>query len=220
MVLGTVGYRSWQSRLKDLPRIIERGKTEGLVALDAGQFDRAHQLLSEAKRALDQLGNQVEGALAIQHGADEAAIFVQLVSNTLEEILDEAAREEPKAWTERFNLFYRGRSVIIDAHLASVPDSTGNGRYELDYQIFRAGEGTPASSARIDTSGLRHLDTIKPKVGDEIIFGARLASFHFDRGRGEWLVGFEPGSDVQMTHAKALETIGWPRADRGGETQH
>ena len=92
-------------------------------------------------------------------------------------------------------------------------------RYELDYRIFRAGGdgGRPHSIGRVDTTGFRLFETIKPKVGDRVTFGARLASFQYDLSREEWLVGLEP-EGVLMTHTKALEVLGWPSVnDSGGE---
>ena len=63
---------------------------------------------------------------------------------------------------------------------------------------------------RIDLTGFRHFELTKPKVGDQVTFGARLASFTRDIGRGEWLVGLVPDSGVSITHRRALEALGWP----------
>jgi hypothetical protein len=211
MVVGTVAFRTWRSRRADLPRIAELGKVEGLAALDEGRFDRAHQLLSQAKQAVISLGDAYEGAEAIKQGADEAAIIAQLVPASLEDLLDEASRADPKDWARTFSANYQGRSLIVDARVSAVPDGLGNGRYELDYRIFREGEGgQPRSMGRIDTTGFKKIDQIKPRVGDRLILGARLGSFKFDAGRDEWLVGLEPESGVIMTHAKALEALGMP----------
>jgi hypothetical protein len=219
--VSTVLYRSWRARLADLPRVAELGLVEGLPALDDGRFDRANQLLSDAKRAVASLGDAFKGASDIRQGADEAAIIVKLVPNSLEAVLDEAAQADPKEWAERFATYYQGRSIIIDTFVTAVPDGRGNGRYELEYRIFREGEGgKPQSVGRIDTTGFRHLELLKPRVGDHMIFGARLASFRFDVDREQWLVAFEPESGVTMTHFKALEALGWPRANElaGEET--
>lgn len=220
LVVGTFGFLSWRSRMAELPKIAEAGRVEGLAALDAGKFDKAHQLLSEAKRAVVSLGDAFEGAEAIKQGADEAAIITQLATASLEEILEQASRADPKEWTKEFERLYRGRSVIMDVHVTGVPNGQGEGAYALDYRVFRAGEGgAPQSMGRVDTTGFRLFELIKPKVGDRLTFGARLGSFQFD-GRDEWLVKFEPESGVIMTHAKALEALGWPPAgENGGEDQ-
>ena len=41
--------------------VAERGRTQGLEALEAGKFDAAHQLLSEASRAVDAMGGASRG---------------------------------------------------------------------------------------------------------------------------------------------------------------
>ena len=104
--------------------------------------------------------------------------------------------------------------MILDTYVTAVPDRLGEGRYELEYRIFPPGGdgGPPRSVGRIDTTGFRLLDMIKPKVGDRVTFGARLASFRFDAEGEQWLVGLEPDSGVIMTHMKALEALGWPSA--------
>ncbi len=101
-----------------------------------------------------------------------------------------------------------------------MPDGRGNGRYELEYRIFRPGEADrPQSVGRIDTTGFRLLELQKPRKDDHLIFGARLASFRFDVDREEWLVAFMPESGVTMTHIKALEALGWPSANALGEEE-
>jgi hypothetical protein len=214
IVLGTVAYRVRQSRLAELPRIAERGRLEGLEALDAGQFDKAQQLLSQARRAVDELGDAYQGASAIRQGADEAEVISKLAPASLEEMLDEAARSDAKDWSDRFGTLYKGRTLILDAHIKGVPDGRGVGSYDLDYRIFRAGEGgRPRSFGRVDLTGFRLFELTKPRAGDHVTFGARLASFRFDLQGEEWLVGLEPSSGVSMTHAKALEALGWSSPD-------
>jgi hypothetical protein len=215
MVVGTVAFRSWRAYRQELPRIAELGRVEGLAALDAGKFDRAHVLLSAAKRAVIALGDAYQGASAIRQGADEAAVIVQLCPETLEALLEMAGRDE--AFPETFGKLYKGRTIIVDAHVTTIPDSQGNGRYELDYRIFREGEGGPPGSiGRVDASQLKLFQLIRPKPGDRVTFGARLASFALEGD--EWRVGLEPDSGVIMTHLAALEALGWPSsAELGGE---
>lgn len=212
IVVSTVSYRIYRSRLAGLPRVAERGWTEGLPALDAGQFDLARQLLFEARDAVDTLGDVSEHASDIRQGAAEVAVHTQLCPDTLEYLLDQAVRSDAKEWATQFDRLYKGRSVIIDARVTSARE--GSGRYEIDYQVLRPGEGgKPSSRARIGLKGFTLLETLKPKVGDRLVFGARLASFAFDVNAGEWLVGLEPESGVTMVHRKALEASGWHADD-------
>lgn len=211
LVVLTIAYRTWRSNLRELPRIAELGRTEGLAALDAGRFDAALQLLSQAKRAVDRLGEGVEGASAIRQGALEIEIISQLVPSSLEALLDKAASSAPEDWADEFTRNYKGRSIIFDGRITKVPGSQGRGTYELDYRILRPGEGTtPRSVGRIDTTGFQRLEEIRPRVGDHVLIGARLASFRYNLETDEWLVGLEPSSGVTMEHYKALEALGWP----------
>ena len=139
MVVGTVAFRTWMNRRQDLPRVAEVGKTEGIPALEEGKFDKAYQLLSAAREAVDSLGGAVEDADEIRHAADEASIFVDLIPDTLENLLDEAARTTPQTWATRFDNLYKGRAVIIDARIIASPESGGSQRYELDYLVFPPG---------------------------------------------------------------------------------
>ena len=211
LVAGTVAGRTWRNRRQALPAIAERGRVEGLAALDDGKFDRAFQILSDARRAVIALNDACRGAAAIRQGADEAEVIAGLVPKTLEDLLDEAARSDPKAWEETFATLYKGRTVIVDAHVSGTPDGRGGGGYALDYRIFREGEGEqPPSTARLDLTGLKRLEQMQPKLNDRVTLGAGLASFRYDVDRQEWLVGFAPESGVIMTHVKALEALGWP----------
>jgi hypothetical protein len=222
LIVATIGIRQWRQHRQDLPRIAALGRVEGLSALDEGKFDKAYQLLSAALGAVDSLGDAVEGASQIRQGAGEASIFISLVPERLESILDEAGRYDPKDWPSHFSIFYKGRSIVIDAHVIAVPDDSGQSRYELDYQVFPDGEGKPLRVARIDTTGFRLFENAQPKAGDRVQFGARLASFTYDDRAEEWLIRLEPDSGVFITHPRALEALGWPSiadlpAGDGGE---
>jgi hypothetical protein len=212
LVVGTVAFRIWKQRRQDLPLVAERGRSEGLVALDEGKLDKAHQLLAAAKSAVDSLGGQVEGADDIRQGAAEAAILVDLVPETLETLLDQAGRTEPKAWAARFDNLYKGRCVFFDAAIVAVPGEDGFDRYEIDYHVFNGPGPQPARSARIDLRDFRLFEQAGPKIGDQVLFGARLASFAFDTDSEEWVIRFEPESGVFLSHTRALESLGWHSA--------
>jgi len=213
LVLCTLGYRFWRNKREELPRIAEIGRTQGLPALDEGRFDTAHQLLAPAKRAVVALGDAYQGASEIKQGADEAEIYAKLVPDSLESILSEAARYDPKEWPSRFATLYKGRTVIIDAHITGTPREK-RPAYELDYRIFEEGEGgKPRRMGRIDTTGFRLFEITQPKVGDHVQFGAELSAFEFDEVTEEWWVRLKPDSGVIMTHLKALEAIGWPTGE-------
>jgi hypothetical protein len=210
LVIGSIAFRTWRSSRQQLPEVARIGRDEGIPALEEGKFDKAYQLLSTARNAVDALGGDVEGADEIRHAADEAALFVDLLSDSLETMLDEAARK-PLEWPTRFNNLYKGRAVIIEATIIATPESGGAGRYEIDYMVLPSGEGAGEQRfGRLDVSDLEVITLADRKVGDHVPFGARLASFQYDKDRESFVIRFEPKSGVMISHNKALEALGWP----------
>jgi hypothetical protein len=226
LAVGTLSFRIWRSRRQELPGIYELGRSEGVAALDSGNFDKAHQLLAAAKRAVDSLGGGLEGAAEVRQAADEAAIFVDLVPESLEQLLNEAAPMDPHDWENRFKAFYEGHSVLIDASIVAARTPDGEPAYALDYLIlppgdpsqFREnGEYQPARIGRIDLSDFELIQLARPKDGAHIIFGAKLDSFKFDSAANVWMLRFQPDSGVFITHARALERLGWPSDSTSAE---
>ncbi len=215
VVLMTVGIQTWRRRLSTLPQVIESGRTLGLSKLDAGEFHVAKALLAEAASAVDLLGGTIEGADEIKQGAAEAAIFTDLVPETLERILEEAATFEPAAgWRNRFDTFYKGKSIIIDAPLASAPNPSKPGStYELDYKVYFGKGPKPSGTASVNLDGFRLFERFQAKAGEQSPFGARLKSIDLNLKTGEWEIQLEPDSGVYMQHHAALQTIGWPGSD-------
>jgi hypothetical protein len=219
LVIAAVGWRYWNSRRQEFPLVVERGRTEGIPALDEGNFDKAYQLLSAAKSAVDALGGALDDAEAIRHAADEAAIFVD-PAPLLEDLLAEAARTNPEAWATRFDTLYKGRSVIIDSKIRAAPDSGGSSAYQLWYRVFSPGEASnfrdggvprPDRFADIDLTGFELLELApRRNVDDRVVFGARLASFHYDSEKNHWVIRLDPRSGVFIQHPKALQASGWP----------
>ncbi|MDG3002934.1 hypothetical protein [Paludisphaera mucosa] len=220
VVIGTVSLRVWRTRRQELPRVAELGRVEGIPALEAGDFDRAYQILAPAKQAVDSLGGEVEGADRIRQAADEAGLYVNLATAGLEELLDQAARSDPKKWATQFDDQYRGRGVLFDTRIKAAPDSAEK-RYEIDYVVlptedagsFRAGGARPERSARVDFQDFELFELAQPKVGDHVVFGARLAAVEFDSGSNAWVVRLEPKSGLFVQFHKALQALGWPEAD-------
>jgi hypothetical protein len=207
--MATVGLRQWRSRMEDYPRWAEVGRTEGVTALEAGEWDKAHQLLSRAKRAVDALGGKVEGAEAIRHAADEAALYANRVPDSLEQLLKAADPSDTSDWPREFATLYQGKAVIVGARVTATPGTDGASEYDLDYRVFPDGEGDldrrrDVRVARFDLSGFKLFADLQPKKGTDIVFGARLRSFAFDPQRSEWLIGLEPDSGVILQNQKAL----------------
>jgi len=223
LVAATVGWRYWKTRRQEFPLIAERGRTEGIPALEEGNFDKAYQLLSSAKSALDALGDAVEGAEEIRQAADEAAIFVDLCSRSLEELLEEAGRTAPEAWATRFDMLYKGRSILIDTRITAVPGESGSKGYAIEYRVFPPGEasqfgergagGRPERFAEFDLAGFELLELARPSSGNLVRFGARLASLRYEGDRDRWVVRLEPKTGIFIQHYKALSAMGWSNND-------
>ena len=197
LVVGTVGMQLRRQRRQALPGIVERGRIEGLPALDAGEFDVARRILGEAARSVDALGGAVEGASEVRQGAAEAGIFVDLIPTSLEELVGEAARaENERAWAERFESLYRGRSILLDGQAA-------------EYRILTRSGLNSNRVGRIETEGFPLLEPARPGI----VIGARLESVGLVEG--VWRVGLDPESGVVMTHWDALRAFGWPVEETG-----
>jgi hypothetical protein len=202
----------WQRfKQQEYPKIAERGRTEGLKALDAGEFDKARDLLNRARRAVDGMRGEFRGAEEIRQGAEEADLIADLVDEPLERLLDQAARVGPEEWALAFDRQYKGRGILLDVHI--VGPAAGGG-FELDYRVLARGPNGPRV-ARIDTAGFKLLELAHPKPGDGLIFGARLGSFRLDGDA--WRITLQPDSGVIMTHPRALEALGWPSFRAGKE---
>jgi hypothetical protein len=217
-VVATVVLVFRRQRRQEYPLIAEKGRTEGIKALEEGNFDRAYQLLSAAKDAVDGLGGAVEGADAIRTAADEASIFNRLLSENPESLLAEAGRTDRLTWATRFEQLYKGRTIFVDSWITAEQGPDGSGSYDLAYRIlpdgesrnFReGGDSRPDRVGAIDLTGFQLFELAHPHLGDRVIFGAALAGFEYDRDRDLWLIRLVPKSGVFITHTKALESIGW-----------
>jgi hypothetical protein len=219
LLASAVGWRAWWQRRQQLPLVVDRGRIEGIPALDAGEFDRAYQLLSAAKSAVDDLGGAVQDAEEIRQAAKEAAIFVNLCPTTLEDMLAEAGRIEPEAWASKFETLYKGRAYLFDTFIESAPAEGSSEPYQVAYVVFPPGEASrfgdgalarPDRFARIDLTGIEIFETPRLPRDAHVTFGARLQSLSYDGVQKQWLVRLEPGSGVFIQHYRALQAIGWP----------
>ncbi len=155
-----------------------------------------------------------EGAESIRQGALEAAIFADLAPKGIEEILEEAATSESKEWQSRFAAIYKGRSVILDPPISDTPDPARPGSgYQVTCPLYFGRGPRPDGKGRLDLAGFRLFELAQPKVDDQQPFGARFASVELDPSSNEWVVTFEAGSGVFITHARALEAIDWAAPD-------
>jgi hypothetical protein len=215
LIITAAAWSYRRSRMQEYPLIVEKGKNDGIPALDEGNFDEAYQLLSAAKSAVDALGGAVADAESIRTAAAEAAIFNDRSPLLLEEMLEEAGRADPAAWPSKFETLYRGRTILIDSIISDEPAPGASSCYTIAYVVFPAGgtnnfsggkDAPPDRFGLIDLTGFKLFETAGTRKGDHVTFGAKLASFQHD-GKA-WQIAFEPDSGVFITHTKALEAIG------------
>jgi hypothetical protein len=142
----------------------------------------------------------------VRQAAREAAIFVDLIPDRLEMILDRRARSSDETeWQRLFEGSYQGRAILISARVTATPGDAA-GRYELNYRILSEGPLAPRE-ARIDFEGFRLFEVSEPQVGWQILFGARLASVESEPNG--WRFRLQPDSGVTITHQEAIRSLGW-----------
>ena len=221
LILATVGWRMLKNLRAQYPLIAERGRDEGIPALEAGEFDHAFQLLKEARSAVEGLGGAVDRADEIIQAAKEAAVFVDLCPESLEDLLAKAGRPGSEDWESKFDKLYKGRYYLFDTFILATPEQGGGGAYELGYVVFPPGEATrfgdpgqarPDRFARIDLSDFELFTqaSVPSPRGDPVTFGAKLLSIARDPERKHWVVRLQPDSGVRITHQGALKASGWP----------
>lgn len=203
LVAGTISYRVWKQGLQELPHQAETNRSEGISALENGQFDDAKSKLGRAASAYKRLGARDELATSTRQLANEAAILADLAQDPLKDIVEEVAQLGDPDGVAKFASKYKGRSVLVDSYVLS----TTGGVVDLDFRIFVGRGPVPAKTGRLDLSGLTLFDGgAMPKKGDRVFFGARLDAIRIEGGN--WRIAFDPESGVLMTNDKALQAAG------------
>jgi hypothetical protein len=199
LAAATVGSRLLRQERERLPAIAQESTTEGLEALAAGSFDVAKDRLARAADALARLGDprQAEAAQV----AREAAIFADLASASLEEIVEQVATR-PGGWDE-LQKVHRGRAVLIDSRVSSVK---ANGTVELEYRVYAG-----SRNGLVDLTGLSVFQSQPPRPGDPVSFGARIDAVELGADN-VWRIRMQPDSGVLLTTREAwaaTESLGW-----------
>ena len=210
----TVFIQLRQTHREKLPQLANLGRTEGIAKLDDGKFDEAKQILTAAASAYDEMRDKTEEANIVRQAARESAIFADLASRPIEDILDSVAAGA-NGHSDFVNLD-QGRSLIIESRVTKTPDQ--GGEYDLDFRVAVGPGPAPARPlGRLDLKGLKLLENLKPNVGDTVLIGVRLKDFELEDGL--WWIRLDPTSGVMITHWKALNAIGWPVTDRAPDSK-
>jgi len=167
---------------------------------EQGQFHEAVRQLEETlslhEKHPESLSSADRKRLVQMH--KEARIFVDLLSESLDEILAHAAAEHDDGeWQAVFSDRYRGKSLIF---LAGIHRDSSS-HWVLDYDIFIGDR-----RARIDWENLRLFHDLPLNESHRLLVGARLANVEPEAG-GSWVARLQPSSGVLITDADALAAI-------------
>jgi hypothetical protein len=172
---------------------IEAGKQ----ALAKGSFQKANE---ELENALQQAREKPTWLTRtemreLQELQRQADLLAGLLSQSLQELLDQAKTAADEEWRSRFRKEYAGKTILFD----SFASLNVQGRPELTLKTIQSGE----VEARL---ALEKIDLFaRLSLGDQprrVVFGARLASF--DKPGGRWVVGFQPASGILLTDQDAF----------------
>jgi hypothetical protein len=191
--------KSRDSSRKDAKSLSEHFAA-GRKHLGLGQFHEAVRELDEALALLQKHPDALSGTerrrLVQMHR--EARVYVDLLSESVEEILLQAAAEtDDREWQAAFADRYQGKSVIF--HSGIHRDSSNH--WTLDYDVFIGGR-----RARIDWENLRLLRSLSLNGSERLLLGVRLANVEPEAG-ANWVVRLQPDSGVLLTDADALATV-------------
>jgi hypothetical protein len=168
----------------------------GSKALGEGNSQLAVEELDAARRLAPKYRQQLPHSEA-RHLAQlhrQATLLADLLTESLGELLDRAAGLEEREWQAVFQRRYRDRAVIFDAEVRR--DAAG--QYQLGYRVWAGLE-----AGRVAVEDLNLLALLPLERPQRMVFGARLAAVRREPP-GEWVVHFEPGSGVLLTHPGAV----------------
>jgi hypothetical protein len=183
------GAKSLHQHFATGKKLMAQGKFHGA----ARELDEALALREKNPEALSSVDNKQLSQLQ-----REARFYIDLLSESLEEIVFQAAAErDDQEWQAVFAERYRGKSLIF---FALVRQDHSN-RFTLDYQVF-----VKEKPARVDLDNLHVLRHMHLNQPERLLLGVRLASVDPDVG-GTWTVRLEPDSGLLLTDADALANL-------------
>jgi hypothetical protein len=182
------------------PKSINEPFAAGKKLFEQGQFHEAIRQFEEARILHEKHPEALSSAdrKRLVQMQRETQIFVDLLSESVEEILNQAAAEQnDREWQAVFSDRYGGRSLIF---LAGIHRDSSN-HWVLDYEVF-----VREKRARIDWENLRLLRGLPLNESHRLLVGVRLASVEPEPGR-TWVVRLQPDSGVLLTNGDALATV-------------
>jgi len=174
--------------------------TDGTKLLSQGRFHEAIRELDQAlvlrEKQHDALSAADRKLLTQAHR--EALLYADLLSESLEDILFQAAAEpDDREWQAVFADRYKGKSLIV---LAGTRRDASD-RWVLDYDLF-----VRDKPARIDWENLQLLRDLHLSQPQRLLLGVRLANVEPEIG-GTWVVRLATDSGVLITNADAIARV-------------
>jgi len=193
-------YKKQNSNPGSDPKSVHEHIAAGRKLFDQGQFHEAVRQFDEARALFEKHPDSLSSAdrkhLFQVHR--EAQIFVDLLSEPVEEILNQAAAEpDDREWQAVFSERYVGKSLIF---LAGVHRDSSH-QWVLDYEVI-----VREKHARIDWENLQLLRGLPLNESHRILIGVRLANVEPEPGR-TWVVRLQPDSGVLLTDGDALAKV-------------
>jgi hypothetical protein len=164
-------------------------------AIRAGRLRRAAEELAKALALAERQPGVLHPAelRSLTQLYRETSLLADLLSESLDEILERAARLPEDEWKAQFEKRYLGsgmaNAVVFDAEVRQV----GAGRYRLDWELTAGDE-----PARLEIDNLQLLSDLPLHEPRRLLFGARLGSVQREQN-GIWVVRFDPSSGVLLT---------------------
>jgi hypothetical protein len=171
----------------------------GREALRREDFRIAVARFEEARRRSEARPETLSPAEAreLSRLGPQAKLVADLLSESLDEILERAAGTREEERQLQFDLRYKGRAVIFD----DVVSRDAAGRFNLTGYEVRA----PGEPARVELNDLKLLSALPLAEPRRMLFGARLAGLGREErgGHGLWVIHLDPDSGVLLTDEEA-----------------
>jgi hypothetical protein len=189
-----------------------RGRIEaGRLALTQGRFQKASD---ELRGAWQQAKDKPEGLSAAELREltqlyRQADLLAGLLSQSLQEMLEQAQASEADEWQARFRKEYEGKSILFDTSARLDARDTP----DLSFKTVQVGE----VQARLALDRIRLLSQLPLGFqARRLVFGARLSAFGREAG-GRWVIEFHPDSGVLLTDPDAFRACAPTLVDRDPE---
>jgi len=209
-VLAT-GWWSW-SRWQRNEYVVqlERELTEGLAALDRGDFVQARGALERADRAGRGLGSGA-GAVAAHQYYREARTWEQLTQRSLDDFFGGLGSNEAAETARRFQQEMAGRTAIFDTIVHRGRDENGEEHTRSDWQLI--GDGY---QVELEWEG-PVWEKLQGNEAQRVIFGAELGEIVTGEAAGKWKLRLRGESIAWLTRETPLARFGWPLDDAARE---